>query len=59
MCLMPFACRKSSNFVLTKQVPLSVTIVSGNPNLANKDLNSSMTAVDVAEAVLKASIHLL
>ena len=51
MCLMPFACRKSSNSVLTKQVPLSVTIVSGNPNLVNKDLNSSMTAVDIAEGV--------
>ena len=50
--------RNFSNSALVKHVPLSVIIVSGRPNCANRVLSSSITAVDVADAVLKASYPL-
>ena len=55
---MPLLPRNPSNSALTKQVPLSITMVSGNPNLVNVVLNSSLTAFDVEVDVQKASNHL-
>ena len=50
--------QKLLEFSTVKHVPLSVTIVSGRPNCANRVLSSLVTAVAVAGAALKASIHL-
>ena len=58
MSLMPLLPRNASNSAPTKQVPLSITMVSGNPNLANVVLNSSTTAFDVQVDVQRAPIHL-
>ena len=42
---------------LTKHVPLSVTIISGRPNVANSILNFSMTQLDEIMGVQTASTH--
>jgi len=55
---MPFTLRNASNSELTKQLPLSVTTVSGKPNCANISRQTSMTAAEVAVVVCTASIHL-
>ena len=58
VCFTPFLRRNSSNSRLTKPVPLSVTTISGSPNLAKSDLSSSMTQLEEVEDVQTASIHL-
>ena len=54
-CLTPLWCKNDLNSSLMKHVPLSVTIVS---NLAKVVLSSTITALEVALGVRKASIHL-
>ena len=49
------ATTKCFKFNTYKTVPLSITMVSGNPNLANVVLNSSITAFDTEFDVQKAS----
>ena len=58
MCLIQFLLRNSSNSELTNPGPLSVTMVSGRPNLANSDLSTSITAAEDVEGVEAVSIHL-
>jgi len=48
--------RKDLNSELVKHLPLSVTMTSGSPNVANTVLNSSITATEVAVFVWTASI---
>ena len=51
---MSLAFRKASNFSLTKQDPLSVTMVSGRPNCANNILNLVIVILDVDADTLNA-----
>ena len=48
-------CQKSS---LTKQLPLSETIVSGIPNCAKTEQRSSMVTLAKGDVAGKASVHL-
>ena len=52
------ALQKALNSMLTKQVPLSDTIVSGKPNLLNSVLSYSITAFELTVGMQNASIHL-
>ena len=54
----PISPGNSSNSRLTKPTALSVTTISGSPNLAKSDLSSSMTQLEEVEDVQTASIHL-
>ena len=58
VCLTTFLRINSSNSRLAKPVPLSVTTISGSPNLAESDPSSSMTQLEEVEDVQTASIHL-
>ena len=57
LCEVPFFVKNSSNSALLKQVPLSVTMVSGIPNWTNTVLRCWTVILDITEFTGKALIH--
>ena len=55
MCFIPHDFRNASNSALTNCFPLSETISSGNPNLANISFNALITSREVTSCIMNAS----
>ena len=58
MCFIPLRDRKSSNSILEKLGPLSVTMSDGRPNSAKMRRRDEMIADEVVEDNILASNHL-